>query len=133
MRSKPRVTCAIIFLDEEAFLGEAIDSVLAQTFSDWELLLVDDGSSDSSATLAQEFADREPDQGVHRGRVVCRHLHLGKCRGLQHRNPHGGRRAASARTRAFVHRAGVDRRRPIRVVGQHHHGRCADRDPMGLR
>ena len=67
MASNPRVTCAIIFLDEERFLGEAIESVLAQIFSDWELLLVDDGSSDSSARIAQEFADR------HSGKI--RYLH----------------------------------------------------------
>ena len=47
--SIPRVTVICIFLDEERFLGEAVESVLAQDFADWELLLVDDGSSDGSS------------------------------------------------------------------------------------
>jgi len=65
MTSTPRVTCAIIFLDEQRFLGEAIDSVLAQTFTDWELLLVDDGSVDGSVGMAREVAER------HSGKVRC--------------------------------------------------------------
>lgn len=52
----PRVSCIIIFLDEEPYLAEAIESVRAQTFHDLELLLVDDGSNDRSAAIAQRFA-----------------------------------------------------------------------------
>jgi glycosyltransferase involved in cell wall biosynthesis len=72
----PRVTCAIIFLNEERFLGEAIDSVLAQTFTDWELLLVDDGSSDTSTQIARAATDRQPDKV----RYLCHdgHVDLGK-------------------------------------------------------
>lgn len=43
-----------------ATLGEAVASVRAQTCPDWELLLVDDGSTDGSAALARGFADRDP-------------------------------------------------------------------------
>lgn len=60
-RRRPRVTCAIIFRNDERFLGQALDSVLEQTFIDWELLLVDDGSSDKSARIAHELAERHPD------------------------------------------------------------------------
>src|SRR6185503_2365288 len=49
----PLVSVIMIFLDEERFISEAIQSVLAQTYSDWELLLVDDGSTDRSSELAQ--------------------------------------------------------------------------------
>ena len=48
MNSRVRVTISIPFLNAQRFLAEAIESVLAQTFGDWELLLVDDGSSDGS-------------------------------------------------------------------------------------
>jgi len=59
---RPIVSVVIIFLNEAKFLSEAIDSVCAQTFTDWELVLVDDGSTDGSSELAQERAAAEPDR-----------------------------------------------------------------------
>ncbi len=41
------------------FLGEAIESVLAQTYSSWELLVIDDGSSDNSYHIMQDYASRD--------------------------------------------------------------------------
>lgn len=57
MTEGPLVTVGIPFFDEERFLGDAIRSVLAQTFADFELLLVDDGSSDRSLEIARSFGD----------------------------------------------------------------------------
>jgi len=48
--------------NEERFLAEAVESVLAQDFSDFELLITDDGSTDSTPQLAQTFAERHPDR-----------------------------------------------------------------------
>ena len=63
--ASPEVSVVIIFRDEERFLREAADSVLGQTFGEWELMLVDDGSTDSSGEIARSLAERHP------GRVRC--------------------------------------------------------------
>ncbi len=53
----PRLTIAIPFVDEADVLADAIRSVFAQTFTDWELLLVDDGSTDGSLEIAKSVRD----------------------------------------------------------------------------
>lgn len=60
MSPDPRVSCVVIFLDGELFLDEAIRSVVDQTFPDWELLLVDDGSTDRSSFIARRWALTDP-------------------------------------------------------------------------
>ncbi|MBN8831840.1 MAG: glycosyltransferase family 2 protein [Sphingomonadales bacterium] len=55
----PRVSVIIIFLNEARFLAETVESVRAQSFADWELILVDDGSTDGSSEMARGFADGE--------------------------------------------------------------------------
>lgn len=42
------------------FIGATIESVLAQTFTDWELVIVDDGSTDATASIVNAYADRDP-------------------------------------------------------------------------
>lgn len=59
---KPLVSAIAIFLNEEDFLAEAIESVIAQTYERWELLLVDDGSTDGSMAIAQKYAAQYPDR-----------------------------------------------------------------------
>ena len=54
----PSVSIITIFLNAERFLEEAIESVLAQSFADLELILVDDGSTDRSTAIAQAYASR---------------------------------------------------------------------------
>jgi len=58
--SERLVSVILIFFNAEAFIQEAIESVVAQTYPDWELLLVDDGSADKSTEIAKEFASRIP-------------------------------------------------------------------------
>src|SRR5688500_11070839 len=60
MQREPLVSIIVCFLDEERFLAEAVDSVLAQTFDDWELWLVDDGSRDASSSIARQLAASTP-------------------------------------------------------------------------
>lgn len=84
----PRVTVITIFLNEERFLGETIASVQAQTFADWELILVDDGSTDSSPDIARAAAARDPrirlvshPNGENRGMSASRNRGMAEARG----------------------------------------------------
>jgi glycosyltransferase involved in cell wall biosynthesis len=86
----PRVTVVIPFLDPpESFLTEAVESVRSQTFRDWELLLVNDGSGPESTRAAEAFVHREPDRirliahedGRNHGIAAARSLGLGAARG----------------------------------------------------
>jgi glycosyltransferase involved in cell wall biosynthesis len=52
----PLVSVVLIFLNEERYLEEAVQSVRDQTFPDWELILVDDGSTDRSTRTARDLA-----------------------------------------------------------------------------
>jgi glycosyltransferase involved in cell wall biosynthesis len=56
----PRVTVVTSFLNAERFIQEAVDSVFAQSYKDWELLLVDDGSTDGSTQAARRYARDYP-------------------------------------------------------------------------
>lgn len=48
----------------ENYILETMDSVLAQTYSDWELLLVDDCSSDRSAEVIAQYAEKEKESRI---------------------------------------------------------------------
>ena len=82
----PLVSVVAIFLDAERFLEEAIESVLAQTHARWELLLVDDGSSDGSSAIARRYAERGPERVRYLEHPGHRNLGMSASRnlGLQH-------------------------------------------------
>jgi glycosyltransferase involved in cell wall biosynthesis len=66
----PRVSIGLPFADNIETLELALRSIFAQTEADWELLLVDDGSTDGSAAIASALADprvRLLGDGVRRG------------------------------------------------------------------
>lgn len=79
----PAVTVVIIFLDAEPFLSEAIESVLAQTYADYELILVDDGSTDRSTEIAKGYAAGNP------GRVLYAEHEGHQNRGMSASRNHG--------------------------------------------
>ncbi|MCB1865445.1 MAG: glycosyltransferase family 2 protein [Chromatiales bacterium] len=58
----PAVSVVIPTYNRAYVLARAVDSVLAQTFQDFELLIVDDGSTDSTAALARRYVDLAPDK-----------------------------------------------------------------------
>jgi glycosyltransferase involved in cell wall biosynthesis len=83
------ISIVVIFLNAEAFIQEAIESVIAQTYSHWELLLVDDGSSDGSSAIAQKYAANYADQ-IHyldhehhqnKGKSTSRNLGISRAKG----------------------------------------------------
>lgn len=41
------------------YIGETIDSVISQTYPDWEMIIVDDGSKDNSAQIVREYAEKD--------------------------------------------------------------------------
>lgn len=57
MAQAPRVTVAIPVYNGEKWVGEAVESILAQTFADFELLLLDDGSSDATYEVLSRYRD----------------------------------------------------------------------------
>lgn len=78
----PRVSVICIYYNAERFIAEAIESVLAQRFRDFELLLVNDGSTDSSPKIARDFEQALPsivrcvehEGGANRGMSASRNL-----------------------------------------------------------
>ena len=56
----PRVTAAIPTYNRARYVGEAIESVLAQTHPSFELIVVDDGSTDSTPAILERLACNDP-------------------------------------------------------------------------
>ena len=55
----PQISVIVPVYNAEKYLHRCIDSILAQTFSDFELLLIDDGSKDNSGRICDEYAAKD--------------------------------------------------------------------------
>lgn len=55
----PKISCIIPTYNRSAFIKEAINSVIRQTFEDWELIIVDDGSLDNTEEVVKHFIKSE--------------------------------------------------------------------------
>ncbi|MGW1708785.1 bifunctional glycosyltransferase/CDP-glycerol:glycerophosphate glycerophosphotransferase [Streptomyces sp. NPDC002206] len=56
----PRLSVIVPFQDVEIYLAECLESIARQTFREFEVIMVDDGSTDQSTQIAQEFCARDP-------------------------------------------------------------------------
>ena len=66
MNHVPEISIIVPVYKVEEYLPQCIDSILAQTFTNFELLLVDDGSPDRCGEICEEYAGKEI------GRASCR-------------------------------------------------------------
>ena len=53
---KPKISIIVPIYNVERYIRECLDSIIRQTFSDWECLLIDDGSPDNSGAVCDEYA-----------------------------------------------------------------------------
>ncbi|MHC5025059.1 MAG: glycosyltransferase family 2 protein, partial [Planctomycetota bacterium] len=87
--SAPRVSIVMIVLNGERFLEDALRSVVAQTTDDWEIVIVDDGSTDGTAAIAGRYVSEDGDRfrlahhegHVNRGMSASRNLGIRLGRG----------------------------------------------------
>jgi glycosyltransferase involved in cell wall biosynthesis len=56
--SQPLVSILVPFKNTESFIGECLDSILKQTYTNWEAIFVDDSSADSSFTIVETYAKK---------------------------------------------------------------------------
>ena len=68
--SNPKISIIVPVYNSEKYLKQCIESILNQTFTDFELILIDDGSTDNSSDICDEFAKIDP-------RIVVRHKENG--------------------------------------------------------
>src|SRR5690349_14680316 len=56
---EPKISVILPVYNQEKYISGTIESVLSQTFSDFEFLIVDDGSTDSSAQIIKDYAEKD--------------------------------------------------------------------------
>src|SRR6266478_6345758 len=101
----PQVSAIIAVYNGAATVAQAIDSVLAQTFGDLDLIVVNDGSTDGTPAVLKSYGDRirvvdQPNRGV----AAARNAGVGA--------PRGGR----TRTQRMDHRRALDIKRAKAVL-----------------
>ena len=81
--SSPRVSVIIPTFNRAAMLRDAIDSVLNQTFEDYEIIVVDDGSTDNTRETISKFNSPKITYiyQENRGRSIARNIALSRARG----------------------------------------------------
>jgi len=62
MKNKPLVSVCIPSYNHAQYLSRAIESILSQTYSNIEIIVVDDGSTDDSLAIARQYSSKYPDK-----------------------------------------------------------------------
>ena len=60
MTLTPKISIIVPIYNAEQWLERCVDSIVAQTYTDWELLLIDDGSTDRSGDICDRYAASDP-------------------------------------------------------------------------
>lgn len=75
--SPPAVAVIVPLYNKARYIGRTIDSILAQTYQDFEVVVVDDGSTDDGPTIVEKYGDPHPPDSAgqrwSRGRPQPRH------------------------------------------------------------
>lgn len=84
--SKPKVSVVVPVYNTEKYLNKCLDSLVKQTIGDIEIVIINDGSKDSSPNIIQEYIEQYPDKFVYRsqensGQAVARNKALDLCSG----------------------------------------------------
>jgi glycosyltransferase involved in cell wall biosynthesis len=66
MPDSPRISVVMPVHNAEKYITEALDSIIQQTFTDFELIVIDDGSTDRSSTIIESYAKKDRRVIVHR-------------------------------------------------------------------
>ena len=76
-----KVSVIVPAFNVEKYLGRALDSLLAQTYQNWEAIIVDDGSTDETSYIAKQYCQRDSRfrfvQQENQGQAIARNNALG--------------------------------------------------------
>ncbi len=91
MKQFPAVSFVMPAFNTEKFIDESIGSIMRQTVDNWELVIVNDGSTDRTAEIAQHYADTDTRITLHSLPAPTGSAYqLSTPRHPQHRQPTGG-------------------------------------------
>lgn len=84
-----KITIICPLYNKEKYISDTTDSVMCQTYSNWELLIIDDGSTDNSIHIAQQYVARDKrikffhrqDFKSNKGASVCRNIGIEQAQG----------------------------------------------------
>ena len=80
-QNTPLISIIIAVFNGEKFLCEAVESILAQTYTNYEIILIDDGSTDNTKKIAQSFPEVKYFFQENRGVAAARNYGISKSKG----------------------------------------------------